>query len=213
MVWIFYWLYLFAATILAIYGFNISLTAWLYWRKRGETLAPAPLTEIPRVTVQLPIFNELYVVERLIAAAVALDWPRGCLQIQVLDDSDDETTLLAQTRVDDYRRRGVDIGLIRRADRAGFKAGALAEGLKYATGEFIAVFDADFVPPRDFLNQTIPHFLARPAVGLVQTRWGHLNQDYSALTRAQAIALDGHFVIEQTARSRNGLFFNFKSPL
>lgn len=209
MVWVLYGLYFFAATILAIYGFNIMLTAWLYWRKRGESIAPATLIVMPRVTVQLPIFNELYVVERLIDAAAALDWQPDCLQIQVLDDSDDETTAIAQARVEYHRRRGVDMTLLRRAARAGFKAGALAEGLKYATGEFIAIFDADFVPPRDFLKQTIPHFSARPEVGLVQTRWGHLNPDYSALTRAQAIALDGHFAVEQTARSRNDLFFNF----
>jgi cellulose synthase/poly-beta-1,6-N-acetylglucosamine synthase-like glycosyltransferase len=144
----------------------------------------------------------------LIDAAAALDWPRDRLQIQVLDDSDDETTTIAQARVDYFRRRGIDIALVRRADRSGFKAGALAAGLQSAAGEFIAIFDADFTPPADFLKKTIPHF-APHAVGLVQARWGHLNATYSALTRAQSIALDGHFVVEQTARSRNGLFFNF----
>jgi cellulose synthase/poly-beta-1,6-N-acetylglucosamine synthase-like glycosyltransferase len=201
-------LYLFAATILAIYGFNTCLIALLYWRKRGAGIAQPPLAEMPRVTVQLPIYNELYVVERLIDAAAALDWRRDRLQIQVLDDSDDETTAIAQARVEHQRRRGVNIALIRRADRAGFKAGALAAGLPDASGEFIAIFDADFVPPRNFLKQTIPHF-ADARVGMAQARWGHLNATYSALTRAQSIALDGHFAIEQTARSRNGLYFNF----
>jgi cellulose synthase/poly-beta-1,6-N-acetylglucosamine synthase-like glycosyltransferase len=126
----------------------------------------------------------------------------------VLDDSDDETTAIAQTRVDYYRRRGIDIALVRRPDRSGFKAGALSAGLKTANGEFIAIFDADFTPPTDFLMRTIPYF-EQPKVGMVQTRWGHLNATYSALTRAQSIALDGHFVVEQTARSRSGLFFNF----
>ncbi len=208
MSWILFLIYVFAASILAIYGFNTCLMAFLYWRKRSDTPAQLPLTDMPRVTVQLPLFNELYVVERLIDAAAALDWPRDRLQIQVLDDSDDETTAIAQTRVDYFRRRGIDMALVRRADRSGFKAGALAGGLQSATGEFIAIFDADFTPPADFLRRTIPQF-ARHEVGLVQARWGHLNSTYSALTRAQSIALDGHFVVEQTARSRNGLFFNF----
>ncbi len=206
---VFYWVYLIAAILLAIYGLNLILSVWLYWRKRNEAMVTPALNMMPRVTVQLPIFNELYVVERLIDATAQLDWARDRLQIQVLDDSDDETTAIAQARVDYHRRRGVDMSLIRRADRSGFKAGALAQGLKSATGEFIAIFDADFVPQPDFLKKTIPHFLAQPELGLAQTRWGHLNHDYSALTRAQAIALDGHFIVEQVARSRNGLFFNF----
>ncbi len=202
-------LYSIAAAGLALYGFNTLLTLWLYWRKRNETLPLPSRNATPRVTIQLPIYNELYVVERLIDAAAAIDWPRERTEIQVLDDSDDETTAIAQARVDLLRKSGLDITLIHRTNRAGFKAGALAAGLKHAHGEFIAIFDADFVPPRDFLNQTIPYFADRPDVGLVQTRWGHLNAEYSALTRAQSIALDGHFVVEQTARSRNGLFFNF----
>jgi cellulose synthase/poly-beta-1,6-N-acetylglucosamine synthase-like glycosyltransferase len=206
--WILLCVYLFAASILAIYGFNTCLVAFLYWRKRTSTLAQPPLTHTPRVTVQLPIFDELYVVERLIDAAAGLEWPRDRLQIQVLDDSEDETTAIAQARVDHFRRRGIDIELVHRTDRSGFKAGALAGGLQSATGEFLVIFDADFAPPVDFLKRTIPYF-ARPGVGLVQARWGHLNSTYSALTRAQSIALDGHFVVEQTARSRNGLFFNF----
>ncbi len=207
--WVLGLVYFLAASALAVYGFNILYTAWLYWRKHNETIVTPALTNMPRVTVQLPIYNELYVVERLIDAAAALDWQRDRLQIQVLDDSDDETTAIAQTRVDYFRRRGIDIALYRRTDRAGFKAGALAAGLTRATSDYIAIFDADFVPPPSFLRQTIPHFLARPDLGLVQARWGHLNTTYSALTRAEAMALDGHFVVEQTARHRNGLFFNF----
>ncbi len=201
--------YCLAASFLTIYGFNILLTAWFYWRKRDVTLPTPALTTTPRVTVQLPIYDELYVVERLIDATCALDYPRDCLQIQVLDDSDDETTTIAQARVDYHRRRGVEIALVRRADRTGFKAGALAAGMLSATGEFIAIFDADFVPTQDFLRNTIPHFLAQPNLGLAQARWGHLNTNYSLLTQAEALALDGHFIVEQTARARNGLFFNF----
>lgn len=198
-----------AAIGLAIYGLNIILLTALYWRKRKESPALPALDTMPRVTVQLPIYNELYVVERLIDAAAALDWDRGFLQIQVLDDSDDETAQIAQARVEYHRKRGVDMMRVVRANRTGFKAGALAEGMLSASGEFIAIFDADFVPPSDFLKRTVPHLVAQPELGMAQSRWGHLNPNYSALTRAQALALDGHFVIEQTARQRNGLYFNF----
>ncbi len=202
-------LYTLAAAGLALYGFNSLLTVYLYWRKRHKSIPLPALNEYPRVTVQLPTYDELYVVERLIDAAAALEWPSDRIEIQVLDDSDDETTSIAQARVDQYRRQGLDITLIHRVDRTGFKAGALALGLEHARGEFITIFDADFVPPRDFLRKTIPFLVADPHLGLVQTRWAHLNAQYSPLTRAQSIALDGHFVVEQTARSRNGLFFNF----
>jgi len=202
-------IYLGAAIGLAIFGLNTIVLTLLYWRKRNMS-APLPaLAEMPRVTVQLPIYDELYVVERLIDAAATLDWDRARLQIQVLDDSDDETAQIAQARVDYHRKRGVEITRIVRANRVGFKAGALAEGMLSARGEFIAIFDADFLPPSDFLKRTVPHLIAQPELGLAQTRWGHLNANYSALTRAQALALDGHFVIEQTARQRNGLLFNF----
>ncbi len=204
-----YLLYSLAAAGLALYGFNTLLTFWLYWRKRHIQIPLPALADPPRVTVQLPIFNELYVVERLIDAAAALDYPREKLEIQVLDDSDDETTSVAAARVDAFRKLGLDITLIHRTNRTAFKAGALANGFQRARGEFIVIFDADCVPPRDFLKQTIPHLCADPQLGLVQTRWGHLNAKYSSLTRAQSIALDGHFVVEQTARARNGLFFNF----
>jgi cellulose synthase/poly-beta-1,6-N-acetylglucosamine synthase-like glycosyltransferase len=159
--------------------------------------------------VQLPVFNERHVIERLISAAAALDWPRAQLQIQVLDDSNDETTALARACVKHERRQGVDIELIHRSDRSGYKAGALAAGLTCARGEFVAIFDADFLPPPEFLRDTIPAFLDHPRLGLVQTRWDHLNAGYSHLTRAQALALDGHFVVEQTARNRSQLLMNF----
>jgi cellulose synthase/poly-beta-1,6-N-acetylglucosamine synthase-like glycosyltransferase len=161
------------------------------------------------VTVQLPIYNELYVVKRLGDAVARLDYPREKLQVQVLDDSTDETTRLASARVAYYRARGLDIELVHRGNRTGFKAGALARGLETARGEFIAIFDADFVPPPTFLKCTVPYLVAEPRVGFVQTRWGYLNAGYSALTRAQTIALDGHFVVEHLGRNRNGLLMNF----
>jgi cellulose synthase/poly-beta-1,6-N-acetylglucosamine synthase-like glycosyltransferase len=204
------WTYILASFALAVYGLNALLYSILYLRGRTQSVPPVtPLHEFPPVTVQLPIYDELYVVERLIDASAGLDYPTSRLQIQVLDDSDDQTTQIAQTRVDYHRRRGINIELRHRADRAGFKAGALATALDYASGEFITVFDADFVPPRAFLRKTIPHLLQDPRVGLVQARWGHLNADYSPLTRAQAIALDGHFVVEQGVRSQRDWFMNF----
>lgn len=202
-------IYSIIAVSLAVYGFNSFILTLLYLRHRQERPARPPLTDTPPVTVQLPIYNEMYVVERLIEAVARLSYPRDRLQIQVLDDSDDETAALAQNRVAAYRGQGLDIEVIRRAGRSGFKAGALAHGLHTAKGEYIAVFDADFVPQPDFLEQTLPYFQDHPALGLIQTRWGHLNADYSPLTQAQALALDGHFVVEQTARQRAGLYMNF----
>ncbi|MBI3915307.1 MAG: glycosyltransferase, partial [Chloroflexi bacterium] len=164
-------LYSFAAIGLALYGLNYFLTVWL-WTKSITKIAPPPARDdFPPVTIQLPIYNERYVVERLIDAAAALDWDRARLQIQVLDDSDDMTTSLARARIEYHRRRGVTIEHVRRADRTGYKAGALAAALPNARGDFIAIFDADFVPAPDFLRQTVPHFLARPELGMVQTRW------------------------------------------
>jgi cellulose synthase/poly-beta-1,6-N-acetylglucosamine synthase-like glycosyltransferase len=206
--------YVVAGVWLAIYGLNSLLLAALYlrqrrtWRDQPAQRANQPVNH-PTVTVQLPIYNERHVVERLIDAVVALDWPRDRLQIQVLDDSDDETTALARARVERYRRMGLDIELMRRSDRRGYKAGALAVGLTRARGAFIVIFDADFVPPADFLRRAVRPFFDRPALGMVQARWVHLNADYSPLTRAQSLALDGHFVVEQTARNRSGLLMNF----
>jgi cellulose synthase/poly-beta-1,6-N-acetylglucosamine synthase-like glycosyltransferase len=198
-----------AAVWLAVYTLNAFVLTFLYWRHRQED-PPAPALDLlPKVTVQLPIFNEAHVVERLIDNAALIRYPADRLQIQVLDDSTDETTALARRRVSHHRCRGVDIELLHRYHRTDFKAGALREGLETASGDFIALFDADFLPPEDFLIQTIPHFLTRPWLGFVQTRWGHINRDFSPLTSAQAIALDGHFAIEQPARLHAGLFLNF----
>lgn len=197
---------------LAIYGFNALFFSVQFLRHRKSAfgkVAPAPAkSELPSVTVQLPLFNEKLVVERLIDAVAALDYPAEKLTIQVLDDSTDETIALARARVAFHRQHGVNIEYVRRPERTGFKAGALAYGLQFAPGEFIAIFDADFVPPRDFLRQMIPHF-RDPQVGMVQARWGHLNDTANPFTRAQALALDGHFVIEQTVRSQTGLLMNF----
>jgi cellulose synthase/poly-beta-1,6-N-acetylglucosamine synthase-like glycosyltransferase len=161
------------------------------------------------VTVQLPVYNERYVVGRLLDAACSIDYPGDRLEIQVLDDSTDMTVEVVAERVAFYRNKGVDIKHVRRATREGFKSGALREGLRSARGECIAIFDADFVPRPDFLRKTIPHFLADPKIGMVQTRWEHINSEYSLLTRTQAMALDGHFVIEQSVRNNAGLFMNF----
>jgi cellulose synthase/poly-beta-1,6-N-acetylglucosamine synthase-like glycosyltransferase len=204
-------IYLLTAAALSVYGCLGLLTLALYWRHRRDTF-PCPVTAsdaLPAVTVQLPIFNERYVVDRLLAAAVRLDYPRDRLQIQVLDDSTDDTSQIAAGLVADYAAQGLDICLIRRLHRQGFKAGALAAGLEQARGEFVAVFDADFQPDADFLQQTIPHFLADSRLGMVQVRWGHLNAADSPLTAAQAIALDKHFAMEQTVRHRADLFPKF----
>jgi len=152
--------------------------------------------------------RELHTVERLLNAAAGLDYPRDRLEIQVLDDSIDATRRVAALTVARLQRQGIDVVHITRPDRAGFKAGALATGLAEAKGELIAIFDADFLPPPDFLRRVVPHF-ADPTVGCIQTRWGHLNRDYSPFTQVQALGVDGHFVVEQTARSRAGLFINF----
>ena len=156
----------------------------------------------------MPIFNEVYVVERLLRSVSELDYPQDRLQIQVLDDSTDDTRELTAACVSGLRERGFDVQLIHRVDRTGFKAGALAVGLESADGEFVCILDADFVPPSDLLRRTI-HFFTDPKIGMIQTRWGHLNRGYSLLTRVQAMFLDGHLLLEQTARSRSGRFFNF----
>lgn len=196
---------------LSTYAFHRLWILWLYYRhyKFAPPLAVPPVpAEWPRVTVQLPLFNERFVAERLINSVAALDYPADRLQIQVLDDSTDETRDIVHELVLRHRARGVRIDHVRRDNREGFKAGALARGLASAFGEFVAVFDADFLPPVDFLKRTVPHF-ADSAIGLVQARWGHINESYSLLTRLQSLFLDGHFVLEHTARNRSGAFFNF----
>ena len=201
--------YLVAVVLLASYGANALISVALYALHRDEVVACPDQRETPKVTIQLPIYNEMFVLDRLLEAVTSLQYPRERLQIQILDDSTDATTDLADRLVSLYREEGLQIDLIHRDNRAGFKGGALREGFQAASGEFIAIFDADFVPEPDFLRRTIPHFLERENLGLIQTRWGHINDDYSGLTRAEAIALDGHFVVEQTARNRSGLFMNF----
>jgi cellulose synthase/poly-beta-1,6-N-acetylglucosamine synthase-like glycosyltransferase len=201
--------YFLVLVVLSIYGSHRYVMAYLYYKYKGNLAAPLSRWErLPRVTIQLPIFNEMYVCERLVEAVCNIDYPRDRLEIQVLDDSTDETQGIALAAVDRARARGHDIVYLRRDNRAGFKAGALQEGLKIASGEFVAVFDADFVPTTDFLIRSVD-FFTDPGVGMVQVRWEHLNRDYSHLTQAQAIFLDGHFVIEHTARNRSGRFFNF----
>ncbi|MBI1909021.1 MAG: glycosyltransferase [Deltaproteobacteria bacterium] len=201
-------------SILSIFGVHRYYLSYLYSKykqnkPRARLFESLLSEEIPVVTVQLPIFNERYVAPRLLSAVSRLKYPRDKLEIQVLDDSTDETTSIARSLVDDLAQEGLDIVLIHREDRTGFKAGALNHGLKKAKGNFIAVFDADFVPEPDFLEKTVPHFLENPGIGMVQVRWEHLNKDFSLLTQTQSIFLDGHFMIEHTARNRSGRFFNF----
>jgi cellulose synthase/poly-beta-1,6-N-acetylglucosamine synthase-like glycosyltransferase len=196
-------LYSLAATYLAIYGIHVLLLVIQYGRHRHDQPGTIDLTRPPIVTVQLPLYNEPSVVERIIDAAADLDWPRDRVQIQVLDDSTDRTTALARSRVEFHRARGVDIDLIHRADRRGFKAGALAHGLPAAKGEFVAIFDADFVPAPDFLQKMLPYFVNH-SIGFVQARWDHLPTT-SPFAKGLAIGVDGHFLVEQTARNRSGL--------
>jgi cellulose synthase/poly-beta-1,6-N-acetylglucosamine synthase-like glycosyltransferase len=201
--------YFFVLVILAVYGWHRYYLVYLYLRHRDQQPTPAgTLDSLPPVTVQLPIYNEMYVADRLIDAVCRLDYPPELLQIQVLDDSTDETTQVAEGAVRRNASNGANITYIHRSDRRGYKAGALDAALKTASGALIAIFDADFIPPTDFLTRTVP-FFADPAIGMVQARWGHINQDYSLLTRIQSILLDGHFVLEHGARNRSGLFFNF----
>lgn len=209
-----FWLsliYLLAVGGIAVYGLWGAITLWLYWRHRDRTF-PCPQTcpaDLPAVTIQLPLYNERQVVGRLLAAVVHLDYPPDRLQIQVLDDSTDGTTAEAAALVEEYRAQGVNIHLLHRDNRQGYKAGALAAALPQATGEYLAIFDADFQPPPDFLLQTIPHFLDNPQLGMAQARWSHLNADQSPLTAAQAIALDKHFAMDQTVRHAADLFPRF----
>ncbi len=202
-------LYFTVLAILSVYGAHRYLMSYLYYRYRANLPVPqGKLERLPKVTIQLPLFNEMFVCQRLIDAVCAIEYPRELFEVQVLDDSTDETQGLAQAAVAAWRERGIDIVYLHRDHREGFKAGALQAGLAVAKGELVAVFDADFVPGPDFLRKTV-HYFSAPKVGMVQVRWEHLNREYSLLTRAQAVFLDGHFVIEHTARNRSGRFFNF----
>jgi len=202
--------YFISLSILFLFGSSGFVMIFYYMKHRNTVDPPVgELEHYPRVTMQLPVYNEYYVVERLIHATCGIDYPKEQLEIQVLDDSTDETIDLIANIVSRYQQKGFDIKHVRRSSRAGYKAGALKEGLKTASGEFIAIFDADFVPQKDFLQRTLPYFMTSEHIGLVQTRWVHLNSDYSFLTRVQAMALDGHFVIEQNVRNKAGFFINF----
>jgi cellulose synthase/poly-beta-1,6-N-acetylglucosamine synthase-like glycosyltransferase len=202
-------LYLAVLTILGIYGFHRAHLVYLFWRHKHRRIDPLhQFAELPLVTIQLPMFNELYVAERLLESIASIDYPKDRLEIQVLDDSTDETQEIALAKVKLLQERGFDITYIHRTDRTGFKAGALEHGMKTAKGDYLMVFDADFVPSPDIVLRLIHHF-TDPKVGMVQARWDHLNRDYSMLTRAQSMMLDGHFVIEHIARNRSGRFFNF----
>lgn len=194
-----------------LFGFGMHGIVMLYYYHKTSKISEPDMNlpeELPHVTVQLPMYNEMYVIERLLAAVCNFDYPKDKLEIQVLDDSTDETVNIAQRLVSYYKEQGYDINYIHRDNRQGFKAGALKYGLSLAKGEFVAIFDADFVPKKDFLLKTIPQFNNKN-VGCVQTRWEHLNEEYSLLTRALALALDGHFAIEQQVRNKAGFFIQF----
>lgn len=202
-------IYLITMLLLFLYSMGQLQLTLAYLKARRKQQAPSPqITSYPFVTVQLPVYNEKYVVERLIESVCNLNYPKDKFEIQVLDDSTDDTIKLIAQKIETYKQKGIAIEQIRRPERTGFKAGALAYGLKKAKGEFIAIFDADFVPSPDFLLKTIPHF-ENPKIGVVQTRWGHLNRNYSLFTKIQAFALNAHFSVEQTGRNYSHSFINF----
>jgi cellulose synthase/poly-beta-1,6-N-acetylglucosamine synthase-like glycosyltransferase len=206
-----YVVFLVIAWVVLIYTLNFYYLA--YQSRNNSGLRKKPLPEVaqhalPAVTIQLPLYNEKYVARRLIDAVCKIDYPKNKLQIQVLDDSDDDTVDLIRSIVDEYRFKGFDIEQLRRTDRSGYKAGALKEGMKSAKGEFVAIFDADFIPPASFLKHLLKHF-ADPKMGFVQCKWGHINEDYSSMTQAEAVSLDIHFLVEQKAKSMSRIFLNF----
>ncbi len=201
--------YFVSLSILFLFGLH-GFVMMYYHRKYGHK-NPVPDSEFKPdklVTIQLPLYNEMYVIERLINSVCEIDYPKDKMEIQVLDDSTDETTSIVARVVEEKKKLGFDISHVRRGTREGYKAGALKEGMKIAKGEFIAIFDADFIPQKEFLKKTLSYF-TDDKVGMVQSRWEHLNGDYSIITKAQALALDGHFVIEQTVRNKSGFFINF----
>ncbi len=204
-----YGVYTVISALMFAYGANFY---YLTFRSSRNESKPNPMaishSDLPRVTVQLPIYNERYVAKRIIETTCQVDYPRSKLEVQVLDDSTDETAEICKETVQEFRKKGMDLIYLHRSDRAGYKAGALQEALKTASGEYIAIFDADFIPPKDFLMKSLPYFTSKD-IGMVQTRWGHLNDNYSTLTGAQALSLDAHFLIEQRARSYSELFMVF----
>ena len=211
-------IYSFDILALFVFGVHAYLMVFLYKKNHEYCLSnvehepidlkKTPARDLPKVTIQLPIYNEFYVVDRLIEATTRLQWPKSKLEIQVLDDSTDETKEKAESLVQSYKREGFNIHHIHRVNRQGHKAGALREGLEKTNADYIAIFDADFLPAPDFLIKTMPYFVD-PEIGMIQTRWGHINDNYSLLTMAQSFGIDGHFVIEQVARNATKLWMNF----
>ena len=212
--------YFLAAFSLVVYGINCYVAIVLFTRRRAgaeraqrEVIErfgdPMARPEMPKVTTQLPVYNEYNVIGRVMRAACQMRYPEGKHSVQVLDDSTDETAGLIDQTATELRAEGHDIEVIRRESRVGYKAGALAAGMEATDAELIAIFDADFIPPEDYLLRSVPFFVDRPELGLVQARWGHINSSSSLLTRAQSVGIDGHFMIEQSARAWNGLFMNF----
>jgi cellulose synthase/poly-beta-1,6-N-acetylglucosamine synthase-like glycosyltransferase len=200
--------YIISLTILLLFGSHGFVMMFYHYKYRKNEPKQNPEDFEDMVTIQLPLYNELYVIERLIDAVCELDYPKEKMEIQVLDDSTDETVDVCARVVKEKQALGFDIQHIRRSSREGFKAGALKEGLQVAKGKYVAIFDADFIPKKDFLHKTLKYF-SDDKIGMVQTRWEHLNEDYSILTKIQALALDGHFVIEQSVRNKAGFFINF----
>lgn len=202
--------YFISLTLLFFFGSSGFVMIYQYIKHRNTEEEKLPeLNEFPLVTIQLPLYNEKYVAERIIEATCNIAYLPENLEIQVLDDSTDDTVAIVADVVKKFQAKGFDIKHILRSNRQGYKAGALKEGLAVSKGEFVAIFDADFIPKPDFLLKTLPYFLTNPKIGMVQTRWEHLNSEYSLLTRTQAMALDGHFVIEQNVRNKAGFFINF----
>ena len=202
-------LYALCAFLLALYTLGQAILLIRYWRTRRATVETPVLRDLPGVAVQLPLYNEQYVAARLIDAVARFDYPRDKFLIQVLDDSDDGTVNLVARKLGALKARGFQVQHIRREERKSYKAGALAHGLRFCDCAYIAIFDADFLPPPDFLKATLPHLIADPRIGIVQSRWSHLNAEANSLTRAQKLSIDTHFVVEQTARNRSGWLIPF----